>query len=197
MTDLVLASKSVARAAVLKGAGLTFTQVASPINEQAVKDSLVQGGANPKQVALSLAEVKAVEASRHTDALVIGADQTLELTGHLVDKATSLEEARLRLLHMRGRDHHLHSGLALACAGEVLWSQTETASLRVRMFSDQWLDGYLARNGEALLSSVGCYMLEGEGVQLFDAIKGDYFTILGLPLLPLLEVLRARGVVES
>lgn len=196
MTDLILASKSAARSALLAGAGLKFETTGAGVDEDAFKAERLAKGEGPREVAVRLSELKALAVSRTRPGLVIGADQTLDLGGRLIDKAASLAEARRRLEDLRGRIHHLHSGVAVAQAGRVVWSNVETATLFVREFSDAWLDGYLARQGETILSSVGCYQLEGEGVQLFDRIEGDYFTILGLPLLPLLEFLRERGVVE-
>jgi septum formation protein len=128
--------------------------------------------------------------------LVIGADQTLDLDGRLYDKAADLAAARSRLLELRGRTHQLHSAVAVAEAGRPVWAQTVSATLTMRDFSEAFLDDYLAREGAAALGSVGCYRLEGLGVQLFADIDGDYFTILGLPLMGLLELLRARGVIR-
>jgi septum formation protein len=125
--------------------------------------------------------------------LVIGADQTLEFEGALYDKAASREEARARLLALRGKPHFLHSAVALALDGEILWSETACATLTLRDFSETFLDRYLDVEGDDLLGSVGCYRLEGPGAQLFAAIEGDYFAILGLPLMGLLDQLRQRG----
>jgi septum formation protein len=197
VTRIVLASKSAARGQLLKGAGVAFTAVGAGVDEDVLKAGLLRRGAAPREVARVLAEEKAKAGSLKEDGLVIGADQTLDLDGKLVDKAGSMAEARARLLEFRGRAHQLHSGLCVAQAGEILFSTVESATLSVRRFSDAWLEGYLGRGGEALLSSVGCYMLEGEGVQLFDRIEGDFFTVLGLPLLPLLDFLRRRGAVPA
>ena len=194
---LVLASKSAARQALLRGAGVPFEAMGAALDEDAVKDDLAAHGLDPKAMALALAQAKAVETSRVVDGLVIGADQTLDLDGELVGKAPDLGAARERLRALRGRRHQLHSATAAARDGELLWDDVRTASLTMRAFSDEYLESYLARNGEAALSSVGCYQLEGEGVQLFDRIDGDYFTILGLPLPPLLRFLREQGVAPS
>lgn len=194
---LTLATRSAARIALLTGAGLGFEAVGSGVNEEAVKRDLLKDGAPPAAVAEALAAEKAVAVSRLRPGLVIGADQTLDLDGRLYDKAESLAEARERLAVLRGRTHRLRSAVAVAEGGEVVWRTLDSASLTARRFSDAFLDAYLARNGETILGSVGCYMLEGDGVQLFERIEGDYFTILGLPMLPLLAYLRERGIVAA
>jgi len=191
---VVLASRSAARRALLEGAGVPFEAVSAALDEEAAKAGLAEQGLGPRAMAEALAAAKAVETSRTVDGLVIGADQTLELDGELVSKAASIAEARTRLMQMRGRRHHLHSAVAAAEGGALVWAEVETATLTVRAFSQAFLDRYLARNADAALASVGGYQLEGEGVQLFERIDGDYFTILGLPLPPLLKVLRERGV---
>lgn len=196
-TSLVLASQSAIRAAVLKGAGLEFTQVSPGVDEDVVKHGMLSRGASPKEIAHVLAEEKAKAGSLKAEGLVIGADQTLDLDGALYDKAVSLAEARARLQTLRGRTHQLHSGLAVARAGELVFSGVQSASLTVRDFSDAWLDRYLERAGEQVLGSVGCYQLEGEGVQLFETIEGDYFTILGLQLFTLLDFLRREGALAA
>nr|WP_205598019.1 Maf family protein [Caulobacter sp. 17J65-9] len=194
---MILASKSAARSALLAGAGLTFETTGAGVDEDAFKLEALARGEGPRDVAVGLSALKALAVSERRPGLVIGADQTLDLGGVTIDKAESVEEARARLKDMRGRVHHLHSGVAVAEEGRVVWSTVGTATLSVRDFSDAWLDGYLARQGETILSSVGCYQLEGEGVQLFDRIEGDYFTILGLPMVPLLAFLRERGLVQA
>ena len=196
MNDLILASKSAARTSLLAGAGLSFEPAGAGVDEDAFKIEALARGEGPREVAVGLSALKALAVSKTRPGLVIGADQTLDLGGRLIDKAETPAEARQRLQDLRGRVHHLHSGVAAAENGEVVWSTVETATLSVRDFSDAWLDGYLARQGDRILSSVGCYQLEGEGVQLFDRIEGDYFTILGLPMVPLLAFLRERGLVQ-
>lgn len=190
---LVLASKSAARRAMLEGAGVTFSVHVADVDEDAVK--AVHDPADAAGLAVELARVKALAVSRHDpDAWVLGADQTLAFDGGLVSKARSLDEARARLSAMRGKPHALHSGAALARNGQIVWSGVDTALMQVRTFSDAFLDSYLDREGESLLSSVGSYKLEGMGSQLFDRIDGDYFTVLGLPLWPVLTELRRAGV---
>ena len=195
---IVLASKSRSRAAVLAGAGVAFEMEDSEVDEGALKAGLLADGASPREVAERLGEAKALAVSaRRPGDQVIGADQTLDLGGALYDKPADLAEARRHLTAMRGRDHALHGGIVAAEGGEVVWRTTETSRLWMREFSDAFLEGYLARGGEALLASVGAYQLEGEGAQLFEKIEGDYFAILGLPLLPLLGFLRARGAITT
>ena len=193
---LVLASKSAARRAMLTEAGVAFSVRVADVDEDAVK--AVHDPADAAGLALELAQAKALAVSRQdTDAWVLGADQTLGFDGGLVSKAASLGEARARLTAMRGKVHQLHSGAALARNGQIVWSGLDTASLRMRRFSDSFLDAYLTAEGEALLACVGSYRLEGMGAQLFEAVDGDYFTVLGLPLWPVLAELRRAGVLPS
>lgn len=197
MTGLVLASQSAVRAQVLKNAGLNFSTVSSGVDEDRIKAAMLAGGASPAEIASALADAKALAVSQGAETIVIGADQTLELEGRLFDKAESLDEARERLKTLRGKAHVLHSALTAARGGKVIWRMLESPRLTVRDFSDAWLDGYLERQGGSLLSSVGCYRLEDEGVQLFETIEGDYFAILGLPLVGLLAFLRQEGLVGT
>ena len=198
MTPVLLASRSASRAAILKGAGVAFETAVSGVDETAAKERLLAAGADPKAIAARLAEMKALAVSAaRPEALVIGADQTLDLAGRLYDKAESLAEARERLLELRGQTHLLHSAVVVARAGASVWRVIESPRLTMRAFSDAYLDSYLDRLGETLLGSVGCYQLEGEGAQLFERIEGDYFAILGLPLAPLLGCLRDAGVLPT
>ena len=193
---LILASRSAARRAMLTGAGVVFTVQVPDVDEDAVKVS--HDPTDAAGLALELARVKALAVSRHhPDAWVLGADQTLAFGGGLVSKATSLDAARAGLAAMRGRVHHLHSGAALARNGQIVWSGVDAATMRVRKFSDTFLDAYLAAEGEELLACVGSYRLEGQGSQLFESVEGDYFTVLGLPLWPVLAELRRAGVLSS
>jgi septum formation protein len=145
-----------------------------------------------------LAELKAQRvARRHPGSLVIGADQVLECDGILFDKPSDLAAARSQLMALRGREHRLLSAVVLVRDGERVWHHVDRANLTVRDFSADFLDRYLRSAGDAALSSVGAYQLEGVGAQLFAAIDGDYFTILGLPLLPLLDILREQGILPS
>lgn len=197
LTPVTLASKSSARQMILKNAGVAFEAVSPGVDEDAAKAALLAEGAVPRDIADALAEMKAVKVSTKRPGLVIGADQTLDLKGKLFDKAESLAQAREHLLELRGTSHKLHSAVVVARDGRPIWRIVETAKLSVRPFSEAWLDAYIERRGEALLWSVGCYELESEGVQLFDAVDGDYFTILGLPLIGLLDFLRLHGALAA
>lgn len=193
---LILASKSAARRAMLEGAGVPFSIQVADVDEDAVKAA--HDPADAAGLAAELARVKALAVSRRDpEAWVLGADQTLAFAGGLVSKAGSMAEVRDRLKEMRGRIHQLHSGAALARNGQIVWSGVDTAGMRVRDFSDAFLDAYLAAEGDELLHCVGSYRLEGMGSQLFEAVDGDYFTVLGLPLWPVLAELRRAGVLAS
>jgi len=196
-TPVTLASKSSARQAILRNAGIAFQAVVAGVDEEATKAGLLAEGDSPREVADALAELKAVKVSTKRPGLVIGADQTLDFAGQLIDKVETLDQARALLLELRGQTHKLHSAVVVARDGKPIWRVVQSAKLSVRPFSDAWLDGYLERRGEHILHCVGCYELESEGVQLFDAIDGDYFTILGLPLVGLLDFLRLHGALEA
>jgi septum formation protein len=190
---IVLASKSVARRAVLEGAAVPFEVAVAGVDEDAVKASLLGEGATPRDIADALAELKAVRVSAKRAGLVIGSDQTLEFEGRLYDKAETVEAARQRLKLLRGKPHRLHSAVVVAKDGAPIWREVVSATLTMRDFSHAFLEAYLAAEGEAALGSVGCYRLEGPGAQLFSNIEGDYFAILGLPLMGLLDLLRRHG----
>jgi septum formation protein len=193
-TPVVLASASTARAALLQAAGVAAAVDAAAIDEVEVKASLRSVQASAPDMARTLAELKAQRVSlRHPGALVVGADQILECDGHVFDKPAELSEARRQLLALRGRRHQLWSAVVLVRDGRRLWHHVGRADLLMREFSERFLDDYLRSAGDAALSSVGSYQIEGLGVQLFAGVDGDYFTILGLPLLPLLDILREQG----
>ncbi|WP_426038522.1 Maf family protein [Brevundimonas sp. DC300-4] len=193
---LILASRSAARRAMLTGAGVPFVAEDAGVDEDVIKTSLA--GIDPAELALELARAKALAISRHDpEAWVLGSDQTLDFDGDMISKAPNLTVARERLHTLRGRTHHLNSAAALANNGAVVWSGVETARLTMRQFSDDFLDAYLDAEGEGLLGSVGCYRLEGMGSQLFDCVEGDYFTVLGMPLWPVLAQLRRAGVIRT
>ena len=191
--SVILASKSAARRAVLDGAGVPYEALVAGVDEDAVKASLLAEGAGPRDIADALAELKAIRVSRGRPEFVIGSDQTLDLDGQLYDKADSVEAARERLKLLRGKTHRLHSAVVVAKEGTPIWREVVTASLTMREFSDAFLEAYLASEGPHALGSVGCYRLEGPGAQLFSKIEGDYFAILGLPLMGLLDLLRRHG----
>ncbi len=191
---LILASKSQARIALLSNAGLAFETEPAEVCETTLKSQRLAESATPAAIAADLADAKAIEvSSRYPSALVLGGDQTLDLQGRLFDKPADLNEARLQLLELRGRTHKLHAAVSLASHGQVVWRTLETATLHVRAFSDAFLADYLAAEADEIIHCVGAYRLEGLGAQLFDRIEGDYFTILGLPLLSVLQVLRSKG----
>ncbi|MCV0368487.1 Maf family nucleotide pyrophosphatase [Filomicrobium sp.] len=199
-SQLILASGSRARYSLLKSAGVAFTVIPADIDETAVRETLTSDNPeiDPVDVADVLARVKgeAVSAA-NPDSLVIAADQVLALGPEIFSKPADLEDARECLKKLRGRTHQLHSAVVLAENGEVTWAHVETADMTMRNFSTTFLSEYLVKAGEAVCHSVGGYQLEGQGIQLFEKIDGDYFTILGLPLLPLLAELRQRDVLTS
>lgn len=194
-TPLILASASAGRAAMLRGAGLAFRQEPAQVDERALQAQAGRDGAiEPGQLASVLAGEKARAVSRlHRQALVIGADQVMSCAGRLLNKPPGIEAARDQLRFLRGRTHGLHSAVALAKGDETLWRFVDRADLTMRDFSDSFLESYLALEGEAVLASVGAYRIEGPGVHLFSRVEGDHFTIIGLPLLPLLGYLRDIG----
>lgn len=195
---ITLASGSEARARLLSAAGVRFrVEPASEGLEEPLKATLLKRGAGPAEVARELALAKARAVWERVGGVVIGADQTLEVDGALLSKAGSVEAGRERLSELRGREHSLHSAVAVAVVGEDDWSVVDTVRLAMRRFTDAFLDGYVARNAEAACYSLGGYHYEGEGVQLFERVQGDYFAVLGLPLLPLLARLREVGEIAA
>lgn len=191
MLPVILASQSKARSSLLTNAGLQFSCIPADIDERAAEQPLLESGALPQDIAQVLAEAKALDVSeRNPGALVIGADQTLGCGDKRFNKPVDDEAARRQLLELQGKDHNLHSAVVCVKDGETLWRHVSTATLTMRPLSPAEIGHYLARVGDNVRSSVGCYQLEGIGVQLFEKIDGDYFTILGMPLLPLLGYLR-------
>ena len=196
--NLILASASRSRGRILRDARVPFTAVAAAIDEEALKRDYLAAGQPVDGVAAALASAKALHVrTLEGDAVVLGADQILEFSGALISKCPDLVAARQLLLRLRGKTHRLISALALARQGEIVWSHVSHATLHMRPFSDAFLEAYLAAEGEALLAGVGCYRLEGMGAQLFEAVEGDYFCILGLSLQPLLAELRNQGVIDT
>jgi septum formation protein len=192
---LILASASSARRAVLEGAGLRFETRVAGVDEAAIKEAAQAEGIPAQDAALMLADAKATRvAAQAPDALVIGADQLLVCEGAWFDKPHDMAAARGHLQRLRGRQHELVTALVCHRGGQRIWQHVAKPRLTMREFSDAFLEAYLAAEGEALLSSVGAYRLEGHGAQLFDRIEGDQPAILGLPLLPLLGFLRQHGV---
>lgn len=193
---LVLASGSPFRLALLASAGIPAEAVKPAIDERAVEASVRDRGAGPEQVAGVLAESKAQSVSaRFPGRFVLGCDQTLALGPQAFHKPEGREGARRHLRTLSGRTHHLHSGLALVQDGRVIWAEVTSASMTMRVLSDEMIENYLEAAGETILQSVGAYQLEALGIHLFEHFEGDQSTIVGLPLLPLLEALRQEGLV--
>ena len=195
---IILASNSSARAAMLTQAGVAFDTVPARVDEASIKASLLAEDAKPHDIADALAEYKALRvAGKYPDALIIGADQILVCDGQVYDKATDRDAARTKLQALRGRPHQLLSAAVIYENGKPVWRTVGRAQLFMRNFSDEFLENYLDQAGDAILSSVGCYFLEGAGVQLFTRVQGDYFTVLGFPLLEVLEYLRTKGAIVT
>ncbi len=198
MMPLVLASVSEIRATLLRNAGVAFETVPARIDEETIRAALEAEGAKPRDVADALAEFKARKiAEKRPDALVIGCDQVLECEGRIYGKPETRDAAKAQLLELRGRRHRLLSAAVVYEAAAPVWRQIGEVRLTMRTFSDDWLDGYVARNWESIRHAVGAYKLEEEGVRLFSRIEGDYFSVLGLPLVELLNYLAARKVIPS
>jgi len=193
MSAIILASGSKVRADLLRAAAIDFEIVRPLVDEEELKVSLRDQGLSPADQALALAEGKCLSVARIRSGIVIGADQILCFKDKAIDKAANVDEARTRLKAMRGKEHQLLSGVVIARDGEIVWRNQAVSRLWMHDFSDDYLTGYLERCGEQALSSVGCYQLEHEGVRLFSKIEGDYFAILGLPLLDVLATLRNLG----
>ncbi|MEO8241627.1 MAG: Maf family protein [bacterium] len=198
LSPLLLASASEIRLSLLRSAGVTVTAQPARIDEDAIRAALDAEQVKPRDIADTLADLKARKlADRHPDTLVLGCDQILALADKVWSKPTDPADARQQLQTLRGQTHQLHSALVLYHQTKPIWRHIGSASLTMAQFSDSYLDAYLTRNWPAIASSVGGYQLEGEGIRLFTKIEGDYFTILGLPLLPLLSYLALRGFIAS
>ena len=195
---LLLASASVIRLQLLHQAGIDATAQPARIDEATIRDALLAEQAKPRDIADALAEMKARKlAEKNPTALVLGCDQVLALKDQILSKAETIEQARNQILALRGQTHQLISALVLYDQAKPIWRHSATASLTMRDVSDSYLEAYLARNWPSIRHSVGSYKLEEEGIRLFTSVVGDYFTILGLPLLPLLGFLATRDFIES
>lgn len=198
MTEIILASGSEIRQILLRNAGVHFRAVVARVDEDAMRDGMLAEGASARDIADALAEMKAQKVSaRHPEALVIGCDQVLNLQGAMLTKPESREHAREQLMQLRGKRHELLSAAVICEAGKPLWRHVGQVRLTMRMFSESYLDAYIARNWDSIRHSVGAYKLEEEGVRLFSQVQGDYFTVLGLPLLELLSYLTLRGDLDG
>ena len=196
MVEVILASASRVRARLLRNAGVDFDVLTADVDEAVLKQQHSSSAVG--DLAQILAQAKAMNVSEgNKEALIIGADQILECDGKLFDKPVGEEGVRSHLKALRGRDHRLISAVCVAEAGEIVWSETAIATLTVRDFDEDYIEHYIKKAGPEVQSSVGAYRLEDVGVQLFEKINGDYFTILGLPMLPLLGYLRQRGILIS
>ena len=195
---IILASTSPFRRQLLENAGLKIEPVAPQVDERAVEEALEGSDVNPEDVAQILAEAKAVEVSeRYPGRWIIGGDQTLSLGDEVFHKPKDMEGARRHLLALSGKTHQLNSGVVLAKNGEAVWRHVSIARMTMRPLDPAFIGRHLARVGDIALKSVGAYQVEGEGIQLFEKIDGDYFTIIGLPLLPLLAQLRELKVIDA
>ena len=199
MSDkIILASGSRIRRQLLENAGLEFDVIVPKVDEESVKASLIEEGAPPRDIADALAELKAVRVStQKPGALVIGCDQVLSIGDRILSKPETIEDARRQLGGLRARGHALLSAAVIYEDGRPLWRHVGQARLQMRDFSDGYLEEYLTRNWDSVRHSVGAYKLEEEGIRLFSRIDGDYFTILGLPLLQLLSYLTLRGTLRA
>jgi septum formation protein len=194
---VLLASASLTRLALLSAVGVAVTAVPADLDEEVLKGPLRAAGADAGHAARHLAEAKArAVARRRPDALVIGADQILVCDGTWYDKPEDLDAARRQLLALCGKTHHLWTAAAVVRGDRLLWEHLAVAAMTMRSVSQAFLDDYLEQAGPKVLSSVGAYQWEGLGAQLFDRVDGDHFTILGLPMLPLLDFLRNSGVIK-
>lgn len=197
MTNIILASGSASRRALLSGAGIDAECIKPNVDEDAAKSALRREDVSVRDQAMHLAELKAIKVSNNRPGFVIGGDQMLSLEGEAFDKPVDLDAAADHLRKLSGKTHTLETAIAIAENGTVIWRHLARPKLTVRALSEAFIADYVERCGEALLSTVGAYQLEGLGSQLFTKIEGDYFSILGLPLLPLHDYLRTRGVLHS
>jgi septum formation protein len=196
MKRLILASASSSRAKLVAAAGLGFEVIPAAVDEAALKHKSVADGLDVTATALRLAAEKACcVAALHPDAMVIGADQIVDLDGETISKCESADEASRLLCRLRGRTHELVTAVSLAANGALLWNHVDICRMTMRNFSDAFLDSYVSKAGVALTRCVGCYEFEGHGAQLFERVEGDFFSVLGVPLLPVLAALREHGAI--
>jgi len=192
MSKIILASKSVARQSMLRNAGIEFKSVPANIDEEKIQN---QGG-DPSDVAEILGQQKALHVSKEkSNCYIIGSDQVLSMDNKIYSKAKNETQARDRLKEFMGQAHHLHSSVSIVKNSEILFTHTATATLTMKGLSDDALDDYINTAGDVLTQCVGCYAIEGHGIRLFKEIKGDFFTIMGMPLLPLLNFLDSEGAI--
>ncbi len=195
---IILASTSPFRRQLLEQAGLHFEAIGASIDERAIERELAAGVATPQEIAVHLAKAKALEvAARNPDSLVIGSDQTLSLGDVVFHKPADRNEARKHLQAFSGKTHQLNSAVAIAKNSKIVWQHVESAKMTMRDLSPAFIENYLDLVGDKILASVGAYQIEAEGIQLFETISGDHFTIVGLPLLPLLAALRDLGAIDG
>jgi len=196
--NLILASASTTRAGLLRAAGIPFEIRPAQVDEDAIKDSMLAEGLEARAIADALAEAKALRVSvSRPGELVLGADQVLDFESELVSKSPDLEAAAVLLRRLRGQQHKIVTAAVLARDGMAIWRYLTVATMTMRDFTDAYLADYLAAEGEPVLSSVGCFHIEGRGLQLFSRIDGDYYSILGLPMIPLLTALRTQGIIAT
>ena len=194
---VILASGSAIRRKLMTDAGLDFEVIVKPVDEAAIKESMLAESARLRDIADALAEAKSMRVSRIEDGLVIGADQIMVMDNQLFDKPKDIDEARERLKLMRGKTHYLMGAVVICENGAPVWRHMAKTKLTMREFSDSFLDDYLEREADLVTKSVGAYRFEGLGAQLFSNVEGDFFSILGLSLLPVIDYLRTRGAIPS
>jgi len=195
--NIILASGSPTRKQILEDSGVTFEVIVKPIDEASIKNSMVHEGASNLSIVSALAELKSIKVSSETPGLVIGADQIMVFEGAIYDKPKTIEEARERLIAVRNKTHYLMGSVVVSERGVSVWRHNSKVELKVRSFTDKFIDNYIDQEGDSLLQTVGAYRFEKRGSQLFSSVKGDFFSVLGLPLLPLLDYLRTRNAILS
>ncbi|WP_026942850.1 Maf family protein [Hellea balneolensis] len=194
---VILASGSQIRRKLMSDAGLEFEVIVKPVDEAAIKASMLAESARLRDIADALAEAKAMRVSRIEEGLVIGADQIMVMDGELYDKPKDINDARERLKLMRGKTHFLVGAVVICEGGQAVWRHMAKTKLTMRDFSDGFLEDYIEKEDDLLTKSVGAYRFEGLGAQLFSHVEGDFFSILGLSLLPVMDYLRLRGAIPS